>query len=64
MQAMTHQENQAPLIQILFIDLYSALNSIQSHNTARKLLKLDVAPRLILRTVDIFVDCFHYISNS
>ena len=50
--AYTHLEKPNSFVRILFIDFSSAFNTIQPHLLAKKLLKLEVNPRLILWITD------------
>ena len=54
--AYTHLEKASSFVRIHFIDVSSAVNTIQPHLTASKLLKIDVNPRLILWIVDFLVN--------
>ena len=52
----THLEKPGAFARLLFIDFSSAFYTIQPHLMARKLLKFNVNPRLILWIVDFLVN--------
>ena len=57
--AYSHLEKPGSLVRILFVDFSSALNTIQSHLMAQKLLTYSVSSRLTLWITRFLVNRFH-----